>query len=222
MIRTQSVFIFLFTLTIGFNSLAQNNVKDPKAKAILDKLSEQTEGFKSIQLKFDYKIINNQTKQEKSYKGYTFMQKDRYKIIIPTVEIISDGESMWTYQKEIGEVSIDYIRPEEDNIFNPAKLFTIYKRGYKYKLIGSYKRKAMNISIIDLFPESPDKKSFTRVRIEIDTEKNRIVSLTTFGKDGIDYVIEIQNTKPNIKIPEGFFTFKKEKYPKDIEIIDLR
>ena len=204
-------------------SFSQNKeTKDPKAKEILDKISKKTDSYNSLKIKFDYKIINNQTRKEHSYKGYAFLQKDKYKLIIPGIEIISDAKSVWTYQKEVKEVSVDYADPEDESIFNPAKLFTIYKRGFKYKLIGEYNRKEIPIAVIDLFPEDIEKKNFTRARIETDTEKYKIVSVTTFGKDGIDYVIELNSLKPDIKIPDNFFTFSKDKYPDDVEIIDMR
>lgn len=218
--------LFLLTISLLFvgsiNAQDTDEIKDPKAKAVLDKISRKTENYSSLQLKFIYKIINNQTQQTENHNGYAFLQDDKYKLIIPGVEIISDGKSVWTYQKEVMEVSVNIADKEDESVFNPAKLYTIYKRGFKYQHQGDYTRNGLQIAIIDLFPEKPAKKNFTRVRIEADTQKDRIVSFTTFGKDGIDYVIEFTEFKPDIKIPEGFFSFKPEKYPEDVEVIDLR
>ena len=213
---------FILLLNTSFSLAQKPESKDPKAKVILDKISKKTEAYKSLQIKFDYKVINNQTKKQQEYKGYAFLQKDKYKLLIPSVEIISDTKNVWTYQKEVAEVSVNYADPDDESIFNPAKLFTIYKRDFKYKLIGEYSRKGMDIAVIDLFPEDIDKKNYTRVRLEADTSNDKIVSVTTFGKDGIDYVIELNNLKPNIKIPDDFFTFNKDKYPDDVEVIDMR
>lgn len=217
--------LILFLLSVNPILAQENNdnaMKDPKAKAILDKIAEKTEKLNSLQLKFNYRVINNQTKQTQTYKGHAFIQDDKYKLIIPGLEIISDGKSVWTYQKEVQEVSIDKADPESESVFNPAKLYTIYKRGFKYQLLGKSPRDGMDIAVIDMYPEKPAKKNYTRVRIEADTDKNRIVSITTFGKDGIDYIVEFSDFKQNITIPDGFFSFKKEKYPENTEIIDMR
>lgn len=216
--------LFVFSSFFSATLLSQDSdgVKDPKAKAVLDKIAAKTESFSSLQLKFDYKIINNQTKESQTQKGYAFIQGDKYKLIIPGIEIISDGQSVWTYQKEITEVSINTADPEDESVFNPAKLYTIYNRGFKYQFLGDYSRDGMQLAVIDLYPEEPGKKNFTRVRIEADTQKDRIASFTTFGKDGIDYVIEFTQYKSDIKLPSDFFTFKEAKYPDEVEIIDLR
>jgi len=225
MIMKHTLSILIFFSFIFNASYAQDESpegKDPKAKAVLDEIAKKTEALDNLQLKFHYQIINNQTKQTQSYKGHAFIKGNKYKLIIPALEIISDGNSVWTYQKEVREVSIQKADPEDESIFNPAKLYTIYKRGFKYQYLGEHSRDGMNLAIIDLYPEQPGKKSFTRVRVEADTDKNRIISFTTFGKDGIDYVVEFSDFKPNIKIPDGFFTFNEEKYPDDTEVIDMR
>ncbi len=217
-----SFFLVALLPTIKIYAQKQEPLKDPKAKVILDKISKEAENSSSIQLKFDYKIINNQTKQTETQKGYAFLQKDKYKLIITGVEIISDGKSIYTYQKGINEMTINNVDPEEESIFNPTKLYSMYKKGFKYRYLSDYSRDGMQLSIIDLYPENIDEKNFTRIRIEVDTRQNRIASFTTFGKDGIDYVIIFNQYKKNIKLPEDFFIFKKEKYSKDIEIVDLR
>jgi hypothetical protein len=42
------------------------------------------------------------------------------------------------------------------------------------------------------------------------------------GKDGIDYILDLVEFKPNVKVVDSMFTFDPSKYPSDIEINDMR
>ena len=51
--------------------------------------------------------------------------------------------------------------------FNPAQMFTMYEKGYKYIYTGDQKIKGKVYQIVDLTPED-DKKEFFKVRLTID------------------------------------------------------
>ncbi len=196
--------------------------KDPKAKVILDDIAKKMKSFNNIKLYFDYKIINNQSKKEQVEKANAVIQKNNYKIMMKNLEIMSDGKAVYTYQKEIMEITISENNPDEESIFNPAKIYSLYEKGFKYKLLGRYKKQNRNLAVIDLFPENYKQANYTRLRLEIDMDKKQIASFTTFGKNGINYMAEFSKYEYNTKLPSDFFVFQKDKLPEDIEIVDLR
>ena len=57
--RMKSLIASLFILALGFSTFAQENVvniKDPKAKVILDIISSQLESYKSLEMDFELNI----------------------------------------------------------------------------------------------------------------------------------------------------------------------
>jgi len=190
---------------------------DPEAKKVLDKVSAHTKTMKTISIVFKYKVENKQDGVSESFDGYAFMKGNKYKIIIPGNEIISDGKTVWSVMNEAEEVTISEPGPDDDSLFNPAKLFTIYESGFKYKYLGEENKQF----VIDLFPEKANEKNFSRVRLHIDKVKSEITSIKTFRKDGYDYTIDVSNFMGNNDLPESLFSFKKESYS-NYEIVDMR
>jgi len=211
-------FIFLFS----FVSAQVELTKDPAAKKILDAVSIKVSQSKCVRIKFSYTTDNRQNNYHDTQKGYIFLEGQKFKVIIPKNEIISDGKSVWTYMKEDNEVTISEADTSEISIFNPAKLFTAYKHGFKYLLIGEETIENIKYNVIDLYPEDTENNPYSIIRLKISKTKNEIYSLKTSGKSGVDYTFQVVEYKPNINIPEGLFKFDKSKYPIDIEITDMR
>ncbi len=214
------IITLLFSSLSGFSQFELN--KDPEAKKILDALSKKTKSFNSLRFKFDYIVENKQNNYKETHKGYAFLKDTKYKIIIPGTEIFSDGITVWTYMKASNEITITEPGPDEESIFNPAKLFTIYESGYKYLLIGEEIVNKTSYNIIDLFPEEIDESPYSKIRIKINKSKNEIYAVETYGKSGLNNYLTVIEIKPDVKLTEKLFTFDKTKYPTDIEIIDMR
>lgn len=213
-----SVFILLFSVISAQVEL----VKDPAAKKILDAFSKKASQSKGVRIKFTYTTDNRQNNYHDTKKGYVFLEGQKFKVIIPKTEIISDGKSVWTYMKEDNEVTISETDTSEVSIFNPGKLFTAYKHGFKYLLIGEETIENIKYNVIDLYPEDTENSPYSIIRMKIDKKTNELYSIKTSGKSGLDYTFKVIEYKSNIKLPENLFKFIPSKYPKDIEITDMR
>lgn len=215
-------YIILFVLSASALSAQVELVKDPAAKKILDAVSKKVSENKGIRIKFNYTTRNKQNGYKDTQIGYVFMEGQKFKAIIHQIEIISDGTSVWTFDKEENEVTISETDTSEISIFNPAKLFTAYKQGFKYLLIGEETINNKKYHVIDLYPEDMENSPYSIIRIKINKTSNEIYSLKTSGKSGVDYTFEVVEYKSNITLPEKLFVFDKSKYTSDIEIIDMR
>ncbi len=213
--------ITLLSLTLFTFSQVELS-KDPEAKKILDAVAKKTKSHNSLRIKFEYTIENKQNDYKETHKGYAFLKGNSYKIIIPKTEIFSDGKTVWTYMKESNEITITEPGPEEESIFNPAKLFSIYKNGYKYLLIGEETVDEVSYKVIDLFPENTSESQYSKIRIKVNKTKNEIYVLETYGKSGVNSFLIVKAMGYNVKVSEKLFIFDEERYPDDIEIIDMR
>lgn len=214
--------LILFIAVFLFSGIYSQEVlsKDPKATEILNKLSKKTKSFETIRIKFSYTLENTQEKIKETYKGYAFLKGNKYKLILAGSEIFTDGKFLYNYLTDAEEITISVPDEENDNIFNPAKLFTIYEKGFKYQYLGQETDAGAKVDVIDLFPVEVKKKNYSRIRLKIDKDKLRIVSIKSFGKDGNHYTINVTEFKSNVKMPEALFTYNAKKYPG--EVIDLR
>ena len=212
--------ILMFIVSVSFAQVEL--VKDPAAKKILDAFSKKAAQSKGVRIKFSYTTDNRQNDYHNTQKGYIFLEGQKFKVIIPKTEIISDGKTVWTYMKEDNEVTLSETDTSEVSIFNPAKLFTAYKHGFKYLLIGEETIENAKYNVIDLYPEDTENNPYSIIRLKINKSTDEIYSVKTSGKSGIDYTFQVAEYKPNIAIPEELFKFDQSKYPDDIEITDMR
>ena len=221
------MFLTSLTLMFSFNSFCQNTktegayqAVDPKAKSILDQVSAKTKVYKSIEAEFGIIVDNKQEKSKDSKKGKIWIKGNKYKADLAASNIFNDGKTQWTYMKDANEVNITTPDPNDDSSLNPAKMFTIYEKGYKIKFIGEKFENTRALYEIELYPVDL-KKDFTKITLKIDKTKMQIFSMKRFGKDGTDYLIEVVKMDTDKEMADAMFTFDKTKYPKD-EINDMR
>lgn len=197
-------------------------VHDPAAKTILDQVSTKIKSYQTFRVKFGYTLENTAQKSKEYYQGYLFVKGGKFKLILPIVEIISDGKTQWTYMKESNEVNITEPDPNEESALNPVKMFTIYEKGFKYRVKDEYTDKNRKVAEIDLYPEKPSEKKYSLIKLKINKNISQLISMKYQGKEGTNYTIEILDLKPNVKVNEKLFSFDKAKYPPNVQVNDLR
>jgi len=188
--------------------------QDQKAKSILDQLSDKTKSYTSIEAKFTNTFYSSVTDINESQSGTLYLKDDAYRLELESQIIICDGETNWIYLTDDKEVNITEI-DDEENEFNPSKIFTIYENGYTYKFV---KEDGKNYQI-DLFPE--ESGPFTKVELFINKSKMQISSFTMIDKQGSHFKYIIDTFVTNKEMKNDFFMFNTADY-NDIDIIDLR
>ena len=217
--------VMISSLQISFAQRAEEdlNPKDPKAQEILDALSNKASSFKSFSADFEYTLVNKNEGINETQKGSVVMMgKDKYKLNIVGQQIISNGETVWTYIEDVGEVQITDM-PEEDeddgNLMNPANAFHMYKNGFKYQYAGKETVDGMEADVIKLFPTDPGKRPFHTIIVNVDKPKLELISMVVKNKDGNTYTYRLKNFKSNIGVTTADFEFDESQAD---DIIDLR
>lgn len=214
--------IFLFPI------LSVYAQKDAAAKAILNKVSEKYRSYDAVKTDFVFTLDNPQAGIKDTQRGTLTARsksnKFRVVLYVPATtaiaqEIISDGKTQWTYLKKDNEVQVNNVDITGEGI-NPAKVFTIYEHGYKYIYNGDVKIAGKTCQEIDLTPEDA-KKSFFKVRLEIDKVKKQIYSALIFDKNGNRYTYTLKSFTPNVQVSDNTFTFDVKAH-KGVEVVDLR
>lgn len=208
----------LIILGSGVTAFAQSEVK---AKEILAEVSKKYRNYDVIKTEFSYTLENPQAKIKETQSGTLFVRSkvNKYKIILKGQELISDGKNQWTYLKADKEVQLSEVDNTSDAL-NPAKIFTIYEKGFKSVYTNDTKLNGKVLHNIDLTPID-GKRSFFKVRLQIDKLSKQITNAVIFDKNGNKYTYTIKTFTPNIKVPESTFAFDSKLYP-GVEVVDLR
>lgn len=208
----------LLIMGFGVAAFAQSEVK---AKEILAEVSKKYRNYDVIKTEFSYTLENPQAKIKETQSGTLFVRSkvNKYKIILKGQELISDGKNQWTYLKADKEVQLSEVDNTSDAL-NPAKIFTIYEKGFKSVYTNDTKLNGKVLHNIDLTPLD-GKRSFFKVRLQIDKLSKQITNAVIFDKNGNKYTYTIKTFTPNVKVPESTFAFDSKLYP-GVELVDLR
>jgi outer membrane lipoprotein-sorting protein len=211
--------LLLFTISSVMGLQAQTT--DAKAKAILAEVSKKYRAYNVIKTDFSFTLENPQAKIKETQQGSLVANSNanKYKVTMTDQELYSDGKSQWTYLKANKEVQVTDVDNNTDGI-NPAKIFTIYEKGYKYLFTGEKKVGTKTLQTIDLSPLDI-KKSIFKIRLTIDKVAKQITNVVIFDKSGNRYTYAIKSFTPNVKVAESAFAFDAKKYP-GVEVVDLR
>ena len=213
--------VLLFSVLILFTGslFAQ---KDAKAKEILDKLSQTSRSYKTIQIDFSFTLENITGSVTETNEGSVALKRKSYRLHMPAMgmEVYSDGKTTWSFLTESNEVNITENEADIDAALNPANLFTIYEKGFKYTFVGEESIGGKTSQVIDLFPTDKGRE-VNKVRLYIDKVKYQIIRAKTFNKDGNVYTLTMKSMKTDQLLADSYFKFDPAKYPK-VEINDMR
>jgi outer membrane lipoprotein-sorting protein len=210
----------LLVLMAGAASMSSAQT-DAKAKAILADVSKKYRSYDVVKTDFTFTLESPQNKAKDIQKGTLLVKAaaNKYKVTMTDQDMISDGKSQWTYLKKDKEVQVSGVDKTGDAL-NPAQIFTLYEKGFKYLYTSDKKIGAKVYQMIDLSP-TDTKKSYFKIRLGIDKVAKQVASVLIFDKNGNKYTYDVKTFVPNVKVPESTFTFDAKKYP-GVEVVDLR
>jgi outer membrane lipoprotein carrier protein len=193
---------------------------DPAAKKILDAVSAKFRAYKSAEAGFSYVIENSQGKVLSKKSGIVSMRGSKYHVVIPGMEIFSDGKLSWNYDKAAKEVTVKEAASGGEEL-TPQKLFTnFYDKDFLYKLNGEKKEGSRTLQEIEMTPSNKS-RPFHKVYVWVDKATKTIYRTRILEKSGNRYVYTINTFKANPSLSDALFTFDKKKYP-GVEVVDLR
>ncbi len=206
-------------LLFAMNLMAQ---QDPKAKEVLDKLSQTTKSYKSIQIEFSFTLENKKSNVNQTNEGEVVLKGKSYRLFMPvfSMEIFCDGTTTWSYLTEAKECNISGVEEDDNGSLNPANVFTIYEKGFNYSYVGEENLTGKAVHVLDLFPVDKSRE-FIKVRLYVDKVKFQIAKAQTFNKDGNTYILVLKSMKTNMEFRDDYFKFDKSKFP-GVEMNDMR
>lgn len=208
--------VTLFALAlflVAFAPVGNTPAKDKnKAKALLDKVVSKAKSYKNMVIDFKYAINNSAENINQENKGTVMLQGNKYVLSFLGVTKIFDGKKIYTIVPEDEEITVTNNDESDPNTMSPNKIFTFFKKGFKYSMDIKQPMAGKTIQYVKLTPSSvTDKRK--EILIGIDTKTNHIHNLIEVGKNGTRTTLTVTTFKFNQKLAKNQFTFVKAKYP---------
>jgi chaperone LolA len=220
----KKLLIYILPILFTINAFAQ---KDADARAILNPISKQYRSYNAIKSDFTLAVTVGQEGSRSTQTGSIITQPktNKFKMALYAPggkveqEIISDGKTQWLYNQADKEVQVNNIGKTTEG-FNPAEIFTIYEKGYKYLFTGTKKIGGKIYHEIELTAENAN-TNFFKIKLQVDKAKKQIYSAQIFDKNGNRYTYTIKNFTPNPTVTAATFTYDAKAHP-GVEVVDLR
>ena len=207
------IITLILTLLICSNFLFAQG--DKKSTAILDAMSNRYQKIKSFKAVFTYTADGGQ-----SLKGDATVKGTKFRLKMAGQEIYNDGKLMATYIKETNEVNLQDFDPTETGDLDPTKIYSAYKKGFKYAFLEEQKEGSQVYELVEL--TSTNKNSQVgKVQIQVNKNDKSIRSWKIFQKNGQKVTYKVDQFQPDIAVADNFFTFNAKQYP-GVEVVDLR
>lgn len=210
------LFTTLFVLAAILQSSAQSS------KEILDKLSAKAKTFKTITADFAYTLNNPKSNTNQTMNGSVKIKGAKYYVSMSNFQIWCDGKTVWNYNKDGNEVTIDNLADVKDGGFDPSELFTIWEKNFKHEM------KNANATVdgvacyqIALYPNDAKNKAYHTIILNIDKAKMEVLKAEIKTRENATITYKVKTFKTTNEIADGEFIFNKAKFP-GVEEIDNR
>lgn len=174
------------------------------------------DGLKGLQSKFnsltDFTADFRQTTAGKISGKMYYKKGDKYRLEMSTNTTVSNGETVWNYNKKEKKV---FINDADDNSANSFSLNAIINN-YPEKCTVT-EEKDGNLTLVTLTPKKGIKLMFRKVKLWINGENLLVKTEVLLGKQPM--VFEFSNYKLNQNLSEDVFRYTA---PKGTEVVDLR
>jgi outer membrane lipoprotein carrier protein len=148
-----------------------------------------------------------------TYKGRFYFEKEnKYRIELKNSKIISDGKTIWNYNKNTKKVVINNIE-SDPSAFSIKNIIYDYPAQSTVRFLG----KENSYNVIELKPKKST-DNFELIKLWID-ENNLIKKVEMTDSNNLLLTFELSNIKLNQNLKVDNFTFVP---PQGVEVIDLR
>lgn len=193
---------------------------EAQATQILERSKGVINDFEGIEAEFTM-VVEIPDQERMVEKGKLIQQGDKYILDMPDKKVVSDGQTIWNYMKDINEVHIsDLADAAEGEINTPLDWMKIYENGdYVYALVNKVSDKGKTLDQIE-FKSNDRNSEFSKVRLTVD-EKSLPNLLEFFFKDGVKMTIHMDALYSYFNAAPDFFMFDPSAH-EGVHVEDLR
>ena len=201
-----------FTLNAQITHNSQGRL-DENATAALKKAAAQFD--KNVSFTVTMTVLNSEKKQTAKQSAEVRYNKGKYRLVLPEMEVISDGTTVWQWNKSAKEVAIHNMVENDVDLLNPGHLLANYNKSFRAKYIRTDDD---GTAIIDMQPNA--KRSHHKIRLFVNEDSGLLKRMEVHKYDSGREIYDITDFKRAANATSQF-TFDPALHP-DVEVIDMR
>jgi outer membrane lipoprotein carrier protein len=192
------------------------------SKEVLDKLSLKAKSWKTISADFTSNLVDQKANINRKQDGSIKVKGQKYYLNLPDYVIISDGKTLWSYDKKGNAVTIDDLADVQDSSFDPSEMFTIWEKDFRHEMKNANAQvNGVAAHEIALYPNNPKDKPYHTILMYVDKAKMEVSKIVVKTRENSEITYTVRNFKTGTEFPDTDFTFNKAKYP-GVEMVDNR
>lgn len=215
-------FVFILLGALAFSTAFKQEVLDPKAKAVLDKIKTKYTAYKNIKVDFTFTLNDKELNEPESFAGKLYLKGKKFRLETDQMNIVSNNKYLWMHLKDADRLQIQDYDPDimtEEFGFTPEQIFNVNKDDFYYKLNDKTKINDVEVNEIELTPKDKE-KSYYKIKMYATTAENKVLKVT-FYESMATYTIAINTQTPNVEMSDDTFTIDESKFD-DENIEDFR
>ena len=211
-IITTILFLVFFSVSQGQITHDKHGQTD---KTAIELLKRAVSKMQNVTFTTTMTALDSQKRQLSQQTAEVRYNKGRYHIIASDQELICDGTTVWHWNKNAREVTVNDIPPANDiNLLNPSGILASYETNFRAKYIRTEED---GTAIVDL--QAKTTRSFHKLRLRIDEKSGILKRLEVHNYDSSREIYDFKKHKFN-SIQDSF-RFDTKSHP-EVEVIDMR
>lgn len=186
---------------------------DENATEVLKKAAARFD--KNVSFTVTMTVLDGKKQQKARQSAEVRYSKGKYRLVLPDQELISDGTTVWHWNKQANEVTVSAMSDDDIDLLNPGRLLANYSKSFKAKYIRTDDD---GTAIVDLQPRST--RSYHKIRLFINEDDGLLRRMEVHKYDSGRENYDITDFK-RASNAASQFTFDAAKHP-EVEVIDMR
>ena len=185
------------------------------ADAVLDKALATIKADLPVRMDYDYRVFDDNTELLLNDKGIIYIDVNRYALLMQDMKVWCDGETQWSYMREINEVYITDAEADEAQNLSPLYVMEHYREGFSRSAVSKDGFTAVMLKAMD---EGSDVEC---VMLLISEENHRLVSMmiSMSGQGAVE--VDLDGYVADCGAGDDVFACPLDDY-REAEIIDMR
>lgn len=186
---------------------------DENATEVLKKAAARFD--KNVSFTVTMTVLDGKKQQKARQSAEVRYSKGKYRLVLPDQELISDGTTVWHWNKQANEVTVSAMSNDDIDLLNPGRLLANYSKSFKAKYIRTDDD---GTAIVDLQPRST--RSYHKIRLFLNEDDGLLRRMEVHKYDSGRENYDITDFK-RASNAASQFTFDAAKHP-EVEVIDMR
>lgn len=191
---------------------------DERSAELLERMRNQMRDWTSYRVEF-----TTSTEGEGTTNGTLTVSGKRFTARVGDQELYFDGTTLWNYQPQNNEVTIERLDPDQPNVLsNPSRLLNVDPGDYTHRSLPDVSTAGgKKLRVVELTPKAQT-QDYTTLTLYIDPE-TALLKRISIATPSSDRPIEmtLRKLQTNVPVSEATFRFDSKAHP-GVEVIDFR